>query len=118
MSLLGEEALEEIWNLVKEKIAEEQQKYKYSFENDICKVTILRQINICFMHIAAASDIDNTTLEIPEGFRPEAEVNETVSIKKTSGEMIVKNLPTGQTLSLTYCTSNLLPDDQYKRSAK
>ncbi len=69
------------------------------------------------MHIAVASDIDNTTLEIPEGFRPEAEVNETVSIK-ISGEMTVKNLPAGQTLSLTYCTSNLLPDDQYKRSAK
>lgn len=117
MSLLGEEALEEIWNLVKEKIAEEQQKYKYSFENDICKVTILRQINICVMHIAAASDVDNTTLEILEGFRPEAEVNETVSIK-TSGEMIVKNLPAGQTLSLTYCTSNLLPAEQYKRGAK
>ena len=117
MSLLGEEALEEIWNLVKEKITEEKQKYKYSFESDVCKVTIIRQIKICVMHIAAASDIDNTTLEIPEGFRPEAEINETVSIK-TSGEMIVKNLPTGQTLSLTYCTSNLLPDDQYKRSAK
>ena len=117
MSLLGEEALEEIWNLVKEKITEEQHKYKYSFESDVCKVTIIRQINICVMHIAAASDIDNTTLEIPEGFRPEAEINETVSIK-TSGEMIVKNLPTGQTLSLTYCTSNLLPDEQYKRSAK
>lgn len=69
------------------------------------------------MHIAAASDIDNTTLEIPEGFRPEAEINEVVSVK-TSGEVIVKNLPAGQTLSLTYCTSNLLPDDQYKRSAK
>ncbi len=113
MSLLGEEALEEIWNLVKEKIAEEQQKYKYSFESNACKVTIIRQINICVMHIAATSDIDSTTLEIPEGFRPEAEVNETVFIK-TSGEVIVKNLPTGQTLSLTYCTSNLLPDDQYK----
>ena len=117
MSLLGEEALEAIWNLVKEKIAEEQQKYKYSFESEACKVTILRQINICVMHIAAASDINNVTLEIPEGFRPEAEVNETVSIK-TSGEVTVKNLPAGQTLSLTYCTSNLLPDDQYKRSAK
>ena len=117
MSLLGEEALEAIWNLVKEKITEEQQKYKYSFESVACKITILRQINICVMHIAVASDIDNTTLEIPEGFRPEAEVNETVSIK-ISGEMTVKNLPAGQTLSLTYCTSNLLPDDQYKRSAK
>ena len=53
MSLLGEEALEEIWNLVKEKITEEQQKYKYSFESDVCKVTIIRQINICVMHIAA-----------------------------------------------------------------
>ena len=117
MSLLGEEALEAIWNLVKEKITEEQQKYKYSFESGACKITILRQINICVMHIAVASDIDNTTLEIPEGFRPEAEVNETVSIK-ISGEMTVKNLPAGQTLSLTYCTSNLLPDAQYKRSAK
>ena len=69
------------------------------------------------MHIAATSDINNTTLEIPEGFRPEAEVNETVSIK-ISGEMTVKNLPAGQTLSLTYCTSNLLPAEQYKRGAK
>lgn len=117
MSLLGEEALEAIWNLVKEKIAEEQQKYKYSSENNACKITILRQINICVMHIAAVSDIDNITLEIPEGFRPEAEVNETVSIK-ISGEMTVKNLPAGQTLSLTYCTSNLLPAEQYKRGAK
>lgn len=117
MSLLGEEALKAIWNLVKEKIAEEQQKYKYSFESGVCKITILRQINICVMHIAAASDINNVTLEIPEGFRPEAEINEVVSVK-TSGEVTVKNLPAGQTLSLTYCTSNLLPDDQYKRSAK
>ena len=117
MSLLGEEALETIWNLVKEKIAEEQQKYKYSYENDACKITILRQINICVMHIAATRDIDNTTLEIPEGFRPEETINETISIK-ISGEMTVKNFSAEQTLSLTYCTSNLLPDDQYKRSAK
>lgn len=117
MSLLGEEALEAIWNLVKEKIAEEQQKYKYSSESGACKITILRQINICVMHIAATSDINNTTLEIPEGFRSEVEVNETVSIK-ISGEMTVKNLPAGQTLSLTYCTSNPLPAEQYKRGAK
>ena len=96
MSLLGEEALEAIWNLVKEKIAEEQQKYKYSFESGACKITILRQINICVMHIAAASDINNVTLKIPEGFRPEAEVNETVSIK-ISGSNSLKKCPCSHT---------------------
>lgn len=113
MSLLGEEALKQVWGLVKERIAEEKQKYKWKFENENCTVTIFRQNNICILHITVVSEVSDMALEIPTGFRSEESINNE-ELAMLSEMMTIKKLNAEQTYSLTYYTSNLVPDEKYK----
>lgn len=113
MSLLGEEGLNEVWGRMKAKILEENQKYRLNLEDGAYSLKIFRQMNICIIHIVALSELKERSITLPEGFWPEDNINNEF-IAAASGKIAVKNLSAQQTYSLTYFTSNLLPDEKYK----
>lgn len=114
MALVGEEALKQIWNLVKEKINEEKHVYKWSLTDESCTISVFRQLNICIIRIIAVNELVNFKCNLQEGFYPEEVINNEngVSIAK-NGEVTV-NVSSNKTISLIYDTSNLLPDEKYK----
>ena len=75
MSLLGEEGLNEVWERMKAKILEENQKYRLNLEDGAYSLKIFRQMNICIIHIVALSELKERSIALPEGFWPEDNIN-------------------------------------------
>lgn len=114
MALMGEEALAEIWNLIKGKTLEMMQRYKWEFVNSEMSVSVFRQMNICIVRISSNTTLTNFKVTLPNGFYPEKIIDNENGISiQTDGNMIV-NISEMNSVSVTYSTSNLLPNEDYK----
>lgn len=114
MALMGEEALKEVWNMIKGKISEEKQMYKWVFADKNCTMSIFRQMNICNIRVTAKNDLSGFELRLPEGFYPDNEISDENGISIAINGATSVNISSGKTTSLSYSTSNFLPDESYK----
>lgn len=114
MALIGEEALKEVWNMIKGKISEEKQMYKWVFADKNCTMSIFRQMNICNIRVTAKNDLSGFELKLPEGFYPDNEISDENGISIAINGATSVNISSGKTTSLSYSTSNFLPDESYK----
>lgn len=114
MALMGEEALSEIWNLIKGKTSEMMQRYKWEFVSSGISVSVFRQMNICIIRISSNTTLSNFEVTLPNGFYPEKTIDNENGISiQMDGSMTV-NISEMNSISVTYSTSNLLPNEDYE----